>query len=198
MDRLFLLSADNDTMFTGHDSRKIRRRPKHPVRAFSDATAAGVNVLPSDASPADYPTQPNPTQQASYPVHVPTILPPAQPPPYISTWQEYVANLPTWEQALLPSVTFVDKRRLLVALCTDARLFLASDGGTAAKRGSFGALMATKDDIVVECGGRARGTDPGSFRAEGYGILAILRLAFHLRFFYATYNPSLTFGFPIM
>jgi hypothetical protein len=113
---------------------------------------------------------------------------------YTSTWLEYVANLPAWEQALLPSVTFVDKRRLLVALRTDARLFLASDGGAAAKLGSFGVIMATNDGILVEFGGRAQGVDHGSFRAEGYGIfLAIIRLAFHLRFFYVTRNPSLTF-----
>jgi hypothetical protein len=53
--------------------------------------------------------------------------------------------------------------------------------------------MATNEDILVECGGRAQGADTGSFRAEGYGILAILRLTFHLRFFYVTRNPSLTF-----
>jgi hypothetical protein len=146
-DRLFLLSPDDDTQFTCHDSRKIRRRPKHPVRAFSEATVTVVTVLPSDTSPVDYRTEPN---KLFIPVHVPKIVPPAQPPPYISTWPEYVANLPPWEQALLLSVNFVDKQRILVALRTAGRLFLASDGGAAAK-------------ILVECGGRAHGADPGSF-----------------------------------
>jgi hypothetical protein len=189
MDKLFLLSPDDDTKFTCHASRKIRQRPKHPVRAFSEASADVVTVLPPDASPVDCRTEPN---KLVIPVHVPKIIPPAQPPPYISTWTEYVANLPPWEHTPLLSVHFVDKRRMLIALQTAGRLFLASDGGAAAKRGSFGAVLATNDDILAECGGRAHGANPGSFRAEGYGILAILRLAFHLRFFYVTRNPALS------
>jgi hypothetical protein len=105
---LLAISRQNTT-FTCHDSRTIRRRPNHPVCAFSEVTAAVVTALPSDVSPVDYQTEPN---KLVIPIHVPTILPPAQPPLYTSTWQEYVANLPTWEQALLPSVTFVDKQRL--------------------------------------------------------------------------------------
>jgi hypothetical protein len=61
-----------------------------------------------------------------------------------------------------------------MALRQDDTLFLASDGGARDKKASFGAVMATEDTILVECGGRAEGADPGSFRAEGYGILAIL------------------------
>jgi hypothetical protein len=63
----------------------------------------------------------------------------------------------------------------------------------AARWGSFGAVLATDTDILVECGGRVYGSDPRSFRAEGYGILAILRLTFHLRYFYVTRNRRLKF-----
>jgi hypothetical protein len=61
-------------------------------------------------------------------------------------------------------------------------LFLASD------KASFGAVIATGDTILAECGGRAEGADPGSFRAEGYGILAILNLLHHLQVFYVARN----------
>jgi hypothetical protein len=59
--------------------------------------------------------------------------------------------------------------------------------------GSYGALMATDKHILVECGGRTQGSNPRSFRAEGYGILAVLRLVFHLRYYYITRNAALRF-----
>jgi hypothetical protein len=58
---------------------------------------------------------------------------------------------------------------------------LASDGGAIPLKGSFGAVLATDDAILVECGGRAYGQDPRSFRSEAYGMLAITRLLLHLR-----------------
>jgi hypothetical protein len=71
---------------------------------------------------------------------------------------------------------------------------VASDGGAADDRlASFGAVLATHDTILIECGGRAPGATPRSFRAEGYGILAILRLTYHLRSFYVKHNPNLRF-----
>jgi hypothetical protein len=54
-------------------------------------------------------------------------------------------------------------------------------------------LLATNDTVLIECGGRTPGASPRPFRAEGYGILAILRLAFPLRFFCVTRNPNLRF-----
>jgi hypothetical protein len=104
-----------------------------------------------------------------------------------------VATLQFWEQELLSSVTFVDRRSLLVALRSNDCIFLASDGGGAYQLASSGAVLETNDTILIECGGRVPGANPRSFRAEGYGILAILRLTFHLRFFYVTRNPNLLF-----
>jgi hypothetical protein len=54
-------------------------------------------------------------------------------------------------------------------------------------------MLVTDDNILVEYRGRAHGEDPHSLRAEGYGILAILRLTFHLRYFYITRNMRLKF-----
>jgi hypothetical protein len=47
--------------------------------------------------------------------------------------------------------------------------------------------------MFLECGGRAYGADPKSFRSEGYGILAIFRLVFHARQLYCTRNRRLRF-----
>jgi hypothetical protein len=93
----------------------------------------------------------------------------------------------------LTNVTFVDKTLLLRALRHDPRYFLASDGGAADKKGSFGALLANSDMFLLECGGRSYGADPGSFRTEGNGLLTILRIVFHIRYFYFTKNLPLRF-----
>jgi hypothetical protein len=109
------------------------------------------------------------------------------------TWNAYLLSLPQWEQELLADSSIVERRQLFQALRTSELVYLASDGGATDRRGSFGALLASCNTILAECGGRAHGADPRSFRAEGYGLLAILRLAFHLRTFYHTYNSNLKF-----
>jgi hypothetical protein len=101
--------------------------------------------------------------------------------------------LPHWEQTLLQHATFVNKPGRLEALRVAQHLFLASDGGAANSKGSFGAVVANADTIFLECGGRAYGDNPRSFLSEGYGMLAILCLLFHVRYFYWTRNRTLRF-----
>jgi hypothetical protein len=120
------------------------------------------------------------------PASISLLLPPPTPVPPPTRWPEYRASLPIWEK-------FVDKERLLTALHTSARLLLASDGGAADLKGPFGALLAEDEKIILECGGRAYGADPPSFRVEGYGMLAILRLVFHVAYFYCTRNRQLRY-----
>jgi hypothetical protein len=72
-------------------------------------------------------------------------------------------------------------------------LLLALDGGAHALQGSFGYPLATQDAILLDCGGRAYGADPRSFRAEGYGMLTILRLVHPIRYFYVTGNSDIKF-----
>jgi hypothetical protein len=59
--------------------------------------------------------------------------------------------------------------------------------------GSYGALLAMEEHSLVECGGRAQGSNPRSFRAQGYGILAVLRLVIHPWYYYVTRNAALRF-----
>jgi hypothetical protein len=190
-DELFLASEAGAT-FTCHKARKIRRRPKNSVRAFSEEPATEVTTLPVDVVPVDCSAEPH---KIVIPVAVPCLAPPPDPPPhpYAATWIEYVHTLPGWEQGLLSSVSFVDRRGLLIVMRSNDCIFLASDGGAADRSASFGAVLATHDTILLECGGRAQGANPWVFRAEGYGILAILRLSFHVRTFYVTQNPNLRF-----
>ena len=50
--------------------------------------------------------------------------------------------------------------------------------------GSYGSIIATDDSILTETRGQAYGHTPRSFRAEGYGLLANLRLIYHLLLFF--------------
>ena len=45
--------------------------------------------------------------------------------------------------------------------------------------GSFGAVIANNKEILIHVSGQAYGKAPSSFRAEGYGMLAILRFLHH-------------------
>jgi hypothetical protein len=114
--------------------------------------------------------------------------------PLPSTWTAFLASLPLWERSLFPDVTVLDLSALLSALADNADLYLASDGGAIPLKGSFGAVLATDDAILVECGGRAYGQDPRSFRSEAYGMLAITRLLLHLRRYhhYNSHRMNLT------
>jgi hypothetical protein len=90
------------------------------------------------------------------PVHMLVILPldPVPAPP--TTWADFLASLPLWERSLFPDVTVLDLPALLTALEDNVAFYLASDGGAIPFKGSFGAVIATGDVILAECGGHAQ------------------------------------------
>jgi hypothetical protein len=109
---------------------------------------------PPDAMPVDYSVEPN---KYTIPVTITTLtpfLPVAAAPPV--TWSHYIINLPTWEQTLLEGVTFINRRQLFALLRSAYTLFLASNGGASDRRGSFDALIATGNTILIECSRRAQ------------------------------------------
>jgi hypothetical protein len=105
------------------------------------------------------------------------------------TFSDYVLQLPLWDQRLLSDINLADTAGLLAHLQSDVPLYLVSDGGADADSGSFGALAADADKIFVSLSGTTEGISPGSFRAESYGCLAILRLVYHLVVFHAIPPP---------
>jgi hypothetical protein len=185
-----LFVADATDSYSRHAALKTRRRPKHPVRAFKQVPKAQGLLLPADALPVEHSIEPN---KLVIPVAISTVVPTPPPVPQPARWQDYVDSLPAWERTLLAHVVLVDRPALLDAPRAAKALFLASDGGAKDRKGSFGALLADNEHIFLECGGRAYGADPKSFRSEGYGMLAILRLVFHARQFYCTRNRGLRF-----
>jgi hypothetical protein len=82
---------------------------------------------------------------------------------------EYLSSLPSWDRRLLQHVEILDGDALADYFSTDGSLFIVSDGGAANERGSYGTVLATSDDILVQVSGTTEGTLPGSFRAESYG-----------------------------
>jgi hypothetical protein len=69
----------------------------------------------------------------------------------------------------------------LAHLQSDQPLSIVSNGGAAGHSSSYGALVANNTEICVSVAGTpTEGLLPGSFRAESYGCLDILRLLFHL------------------
>jgi hypothetical protein len=151
------------------------------VRSFAVSASTVVSTLPSDAIPVDVIVE---RDRYCTPVHIPGLQPSAPLPPPPSTWESFLDSLPVWERSLFPAVQVLNLPALLEALTSNADLYLASDGGAVPLKGSFGAVLATSDTIVVECGGHAFGQDPRSFCSEAYGMLAVTRLLFHLRAFH--------------
>jgi hypothetical protein len=184
MATLFVLTVDGRS-FSQHPPLCNRRRPTNPVRTFSSQDVVTVTRLPLLAVLVDCRPEPN---KYVIPATLPTLMPEPSPEPPAITWESYLQALPLWDQELMSSVHIVDRRRLFDALRTENLLLLASDDGAIDKLGSYGAPMATKEHILVECGGQAQGSNPRSFRGEGYGILVC-----HLRFHYITRNATLCF-----
>jgi hypothetical protein len=102
-------------------------------------------------------------------------------PPLPASLSEYLSALPSWDCRLLQHVELPDAQALTDYLLTDGALFVVSDGGASDERGAYGAVLATADAILVKISGSTEGALPGSFRAESYGCLAILRFLYHFR-----------------
>jgi hypothetical protein len=101
-----------------------------------------------------------------------------------TSFRDYIFALPAWDQCLLQSVEITDDEALMNYFLTNAIIYVVSDGGADDDRGSYGAPLASADTIFVKISGSTEGTLPGSFRAESYGCLAILRLVYHFHLYH--------------
>ena len=174
-----------------HTPKRIRYRPRHPIRSFHKLPTHCLDPRPPDVVPVDVSTEPN---RLVIPFEVGTALPDIHPRPAPTTWDEYQTRLPQWEKLLLQHTTFLDSQQTIELLSTASHLHFASDGGAIPTKAAFGCVLASDDTILVECGGQVEGQDPRSFRAESYGLLAILRIIHHIRIFFDTGNPALKFS----
>ena len=109
-----------------------------------------------------------PTLHTSHPLH----------------FHEYINTLKYWEQQLLQTIHFQHAIDKPLALLTNT-IIIGSNGSVREGRGSFGWVVATPQAQILATGsGIAFGFDVTSFRSEAYGILAPLRLLYHLQCFH--------------
>ena len=96
-------------------------------------------------------------------------------------------TLPKWQSSLLAhlnSIQTVDRLKQLLESGDKLPLYLVSDGGAKVNLGSSGWDLAIGRTIIWTCMGPTFGLEPGSFRAESYGMLSLmLFLDNYLRFF---------------
>ena len=89
----------------------------------------------------------------------------------LPTLDATILQLPTSLSQLLNDVDLlIPEQELQEALSTSAPLYLASDGGAAAKKGSYGWVLQAGNPLIAKGKGTAQGQDPRSFRAKGYGM----------------------------
>jgi hypothetical protein len=138
-----------------------------------------VLSLPPDATPVDLDPQPRFLVASHY--HLIAVTPS---PPTFLTFEDYVQSLPGWDRFLIEDVLLLDLDSLMDHIASRQRLVFCSDGGAIATVGSYGSIIATDKTILTETRGQAYGDTPRSFRAEGYGLLANLCLAFHILTFF--------------
>jgi ribosomal protein L17 len=84
-------------------------------------------------------------------------------------------SMPRWQEDLLQNVT-IQTTEEHIREAMRSPLKIASDGSVQAHRASFAWVISTSTgERLVTCMGPAYGCKPTSYRAEGYGILSVLR-----------------------
>jgi exonuclease III len=120
----------------------------------------------------------------THPIQI--ITPPAR----AETFAAFVDTLEPWEIDVLRMTTLnVDPNAICAALSHGLRA--ASDGSVRfLTQGAFGWALSTDQGIQAATGmGPARGPRPSSYRAEGYGLLSILRFLIRIAEFTGRTEP---------
>lgn len=109
---------------------------------------------------------------------------PCQPNPVLN-WIHYIQQLPTWDKTLIEHNIEIKKHQLINLLRQRQSLYLCSDGGANKLIGSYGSAIAINNQLLIGIRGRAFGLKSGSFRAESYGMLALVCYIYHLTIHYS-------------
>ena len=111
-------------------------------------------------------------------------VPPAPQDTTHETLVELIQTLPPWERSLLQNLEFLGgtTQQDLFDMIQTEGLFIGSDGSQEGHRASFAWYMSDQDGTrLIRCNGPCYGLRPTSYRAEGYGLLSVCRLLYHLR-----------------
>ena len=84
--------------------------------------------------------------------------------------------LDQWEQHLLFDLDLQMDEKEIWTVMTTEKCYIATDGSAPEGKGSFGWVISdTSGTILAQCKGPVFGAKITSYRAEGYGILSVLR-----------------------
>ena len=114
------------------------------------------------------------------------------PTPFPTTLTTFIEQLTPWESLLLRRFKLLCSPQDLSTHFSQALpMFLCSDGSAPSFRGSFGGLCSTPDgQLLFSISGPAPGYRTSSFRAESYGLLALLRFVVQICNFYSIALPT--------
>lgn len=97
------------------------------------------------------------------------------------TFGEMIASLSDWESQLLSHLELLFDPHTIIQHLNEGKFKVATDGSVITVSGTFGYVCVSHNGVRLFRGrGPAPGSRPQSFRAEGYGALAIYRLLFRL------------------
>ena len=98
-----------------------------------------------------------------------------QSPPQFQDLHTVIHHMDKWEKMLLQGLVLQVSQEEFLRLVSEPTL-VASDGSVQGSRASFAWVMSTVDgNRFATCVGPALGLKPTSYRAEGYGILSLVR-----------------------
>ena len=149
---------------------------------FDQVPTAAHVALPDTAVPVDV----TPYYQGTWGItrtYRQFSVPPETPLTNHNSLLDFIQTLPPWEKPLLENLELLGchQQDLFEMIQTDT-LLICSDGSKDRHRASFAWYLSDSDgNRMVRCYGPCFGMDPTSYRAEGYGLLSICRLLYHLR-----------------
>jgi hypothetical protein len=108
---------------------------------------------------------------------------PHLPCPLLRTFTDYISTLRPWERILFDELDMtVSPYDIITAIQLHEAIYSASDGSVKDNQGSFGWLLSSP--VILRCSGPAFGMRMKWYRAEGYGVLSVLRIIYRLYTFF--------------
>jgi len=163
-----------------------RRNRDDSIKYFNIRPSNTIAALPTDAVPTN-PIFSNTAISATTNLTFPRRINKEA-----TSWEEFLAQQTTWEKDIMQTISHLDLQTLLTRIMIGKPIYICLDGGANNKTGSFAAVLATDDRILVVLSGIVHGESPGSFRAEAVGMLSPLHYLQKLQRFYKLENiPSI-------
>jgi hypothetical protein len=148
-----------------------------------------LSLLPPDLPPTAIPVSAI-LRQHTFSITVPPLIQPAAPKGTPTTLVSLVPTLDPWESDLLRELHFLVDEPCAWQAITKEKCIIATDGSAPHGRGSYAWVISDPTGKrLVKCSGPVFGKDISSFRAEGYGMLSVLRFLLRMA---EMYGASIT------